>query len=531
MIPNPNATNQPVNFGAVNFGTVMAPTPAAQPAPVTPKTAPQPAQATNPDTFKAMIVAEHPNGVASDGRAYTAIPAAELTHMVVAKYPNGVTNDGRKYSDFLAAPAAPTVGSAGQALPASAPISADANLKSLSDAVSSIFPGQKIGQAIGTLSGYGIATLKDFVNNLQGHPTTYAKNFDISAPSPVQTIGDAAQAALTVAAPEIGGGGAAGIGGAATRVAANTALGAGLGATGSIANNDNPSDVLKNTAIGAGTGGLISGASEAVGTIAKNLPTWLAQSALPKIRDTSVPYALDNAGVGSTKQLLAKSDGAVQSYSGQIRSILQHPQYANETGNAKNIMSDVLSAFPNSKLDAPQVTFIVSRVVPGSATLVDKVAAGTATLSEQNTLRSQLDMATKKVFTDSPNLTFNKQVAHTLADSLRSNVQSSAPETKSIFANFSKELDLNKALTSLDRKNNLKPTFKDLAAAYAGYQTDGIPGALTAVAGERLIGSGAVRLSAGTILNKTSKVAPLLKGVVSAAKASVIKKATDKTNQ
>lgn len=60
-----------------------------------------------PDTFKQRLVNVHPNGVASDGRKYSDIPAAELTQMVVNVHPDGVTKDGYKYSDFL--PPAPVV--------------------------------------------------------------------------------------------------------------------------------------------------------------------------------------------------------------------------------------------------------------------------------------------------------------------------------------------------------------------------------------------------------------------------------------
>lgn len=55
----------------------------------------------NPDAFKALILAKHPNGVAADGRRYADIPAQELTQKIVAKFPDGQTNDGRKYKDFL----------------------------------------------------------------------------------------------------------------------------------------------------------------------------------------------------------------------------------------------------------------------------------------------------------------------------------------------------------------------------------------------------------------------------------------------
>lgn len=56
---------------------------------------------TSPDTFKQLITAQHPDGMASDGRAYKDIPAPELIKMVVDKYPTGITKTGVSYSSYL----------------------------------------------------------------------------------------------------------------------------------------------------------------------------------------------------------------------------------------------------------------------------------------------------------------------------------------------------------------------------------------------------------------------------------------------
>lgn len=67
----------------------------------------QPVQSNlTPEAFKQMILAKHPNGIASDGMSYAQMDAMDLTQKIVSKYPNGVTNDGHKYSDYLAAPTA-----------------------------------------------------------------------------------------------------------------------------------------------------------------------------------------------------------------------------------------------------------------------------------------------------------------------------------------------------------------------------------------------------------------------------------------
>ncbi len=67
--------------------------------PVAPPTTTQ--NAINPDTFKALIVAKYPNGVAKDGTPYTKMDATVLTQKIVNAFPNGVTNAGVKYSDYL----------------------------------------------------------------------------------------------------------------------------------------------------------------------------------------------------------------------------------------------------------------------------------------------------------------------------------------------------------------------------------------------------------------------------------------------
>ena len=86
-----------IDFGAIQMQ------PQGQPFNPTPKTPLKNAAMlqTNPDSFKAMIVEKHPEGVASDGRKYSDIPSYELTQKIVEKFPEGKTNDGRSYSDFL----------------------------------------------------------------------------------------------------------------------------------------------------------------------------------------------------------------------------------------------------------------------------------------------------------------------------------------------------------------------------------------------------------------------------------------------
>jgi len=156
----------------------------------------------------------------------------------------------------------------------------------VSGGIQKIFPGQKVGQAIGTLAGYALT------------PKENRKYYDTSAPSVGQVIGDVAQGALTVGTA--GGvrtglqgvskvGKLAGVGSNALnkvtietantvgkRALQNTAIGAGFGLTSGIKEKQSVGDTLKSTAMGAafglGTGLAIDGAIGAVKALPRNKP-------------------------------------------------------------------------------------------------------------------------------------------------------------------------------------------------------------------------------------------------------------------
>ncbi len=386
-------------------------------------------------------------------------------------------------------------------------------LATAGNVVNSIFPGKQVGQAIGTLGALGIAKAKDVVT---GSHT--AENVDVSAPSPLQVGGDIAQGALTVAAPEIGNGATV-----AGRIGANTVLGAALGGTNAIAKGGNVGDVAKQSALGGAIGGAGSAVAEGVGALVNKLPSWFTQKALPKLDSANVDYALQNTDIGSISSNLEKSDQAVKSYGGQIQSILEHPQYANETGDGSASIQGVIEAFPNANLNPEKVAGIVGNVVPGSEKLVEKVANGDATLLEKNQLRQQLDLATKKVFTDSPTLTFNKQIAHSLANTLRNEVQSVAPETAPVFSEFSKEMNLNKALTVAQQKIQKGSAIGlyDILGAMGG-SVGGLPGAAMGVAVEKAARSPAVQLGVAKGVQAIGKSAPVINAIGRGIKAPII---------
>lgn len=409
-------------------------------------------------------------------------------------------------------------------------------LQKATDILTKIFPGKQVGEAIGTLVGYGLSNHKD--------------QYDTSAPTPLQVVGDVAQGALAVSgigAVDNSIIGKVGFDTAKTalgRIGVNAAVGTGIGATGAIAEGQSAGDVLKQGAMGGVAGGALSAATEGVSALAQNLPKWFTQAALPKMKDAQafkyIPneaggytrtaqesasdYALNNTKGLSVSKMLEHSNKSVDGFRNQIDTILSHPEYTRETGNGAQAITDALTQFPEAQLTESKVIGMAKQLAPESKALVDKVADGTATLAEKNALRSELD---SKIYIKFPEktLTFNQKVGKVIADSLRGDVQTTAPETVPIFNKFSKELTLNQAL---QRAVNKKTVAGDILAGGAGFAKGGLKGAAEAILIEKGLRSPSVLLNAAKLARGTSRVAtPILSTAIRAGKAPLIKRITD----
>lgn len=374
-------------------------------------------------------------------------------------------------------------------------------------AIQTIFPGQKVGQAIGTLAGYILSPNK--------------AQYDVSAPSPLQVAGDIGQAALTVAAPEIGSGSSI-----AGRIGANVALGAGLGATKAVADAKSIGEVAKSAGKGALAAGALSGGAEAVGTLVNNLPSWLTKAAFPKLKPQNVGYALEHTNLGSTEQLLKNSEASLQNYEGQIQSVLSHPQFKSVAEDPAPILSDALSIFPNSEYTTADLIKNAKDIAPKVGGLITKMEAGQADIQELNTIRKELDQATKSVYTSVNRPPETKALGAALSNAIREHVQTYAPATKSIFADYSKEIDLQKALSLASKKNGGTVSFKDVVAGGTGFAHAGLKGALEAILLERGLASPAVKLAGAKLVEQVGKVAPVANAIVQGTKAPLVNEAT-----
>ena len=166
-------------------------------------------------------------------------------------------------------PAAPRVGSAGQALD---PGKGDV-LDQLGDVASKVFPGAALGRAL-TNSGAAI------VDASHGDFAGAEAEGDKNANDYGKIVGDAAQAVTLPASLAIGGPTGTGARAVASRVAVNAGLGGAFTGANAAARGASPTETAVDTGIGAVGGGALSGAAEALSPILNPTKEALQSSAI-----------------------------------------------------------------------------------------------------------------------------------------------------------------------------------------------------------------------------------------------------------
>jgi hypothetical protein len=331
-----------------------------------------------------------------------------------------------------------------------------------------------------------------------------------------QVVGDAAQSVALPASLAVGAGGSL-----LSRLAGSAALGGTVAAGSAAAQGKPAADVAESGVVGAGLGAGGQAVGEGLGALLTKLPTSLVRSALPKLTPGNEATALESTKFGSISSLLDRSQQSVSNLGSQIQTILTHPDYLAATGEGDAAIQKTLGGFPNSEYTPETIVSDVKSLIPEQSKLVSKIEDGTATLQEKNAVRQALDQATRKRFTDNPQLTSTKTIGAKFADALRAEVQSAAPETKPVFAQLSKEIGLRNALTAVQKKlDGKQPTLTDILAAVTGYETGGIKGAVEAFVGERVLKSPAIKLGAAKVLTSAGKALPAVNATGRAIRAT-----------
>lgn len=410
----------------------------------------------------------------------------------------------------------------------------------LADALSMVFAGKQIGEAMSTaqaaslarsgnlgvdypdysrLSPAAVAKLKS-----EGQPTTLeekkaydANNASASGPTGAQVLGDVGLGALQVLAPGIGGEGSL-----ATKLATNAAVGAGMGATSAVSNGSTDLGDIASQAGGGALGGSAGTlAGEALVKLTSALPSRLIKQVLPQLKNPeTVDYALNNLKLGTVDSMVESSKKALNSYDSQINAILQHPDYANLPVQGEHIIGMTLNQFPNSEYTAESIIAKLKTQLPSEAKIFTTLEnGGTLPLDEANRLRQQIDRITYKTAIDSPEVKAGKDLAAAFGNSLRATVQTTAPETQPIFANYSKEINVQKALQKLLAKGD-KAAFvnmSDLMTAGVGGVIGGAPGAVASAVGEKITSNPVVKIGAAKVINA---LRPATKGLATVTKVA-----------
>lgn len=391
--------------------------------------------------------------------------------------------------------------------------------------IQKFFPGKKIGEAIGTLGGYGINKIKDAVT---GEDTSQFYNLD--APSPLQVIGDTIQAGLmagTGVAGKTSTAGKALLGttkagkalnvfgksvpllkpgsSGLSRVAQATGIGAGFGGSGALAEGKtNLKDIAKDTAIGAATGGVLGSGAEAVTKVAKVLPRRIAGSFIktPANEDV-VDYAVKK-GLSSPRTMLKQSDASIKTLGKSLDQALKNPKYANKKFAGKAILDDILAQFPDAGMNRADLISNLKRIAPLKAATISKLSKGSFTLKELHSLNSAIGKNTYKMAFDDPTVKAGKELGNAVYHRISSIIKGTAKETVPLFDDLSKEFPLNEAL---DRaiKRGVKAkhfTFMDLAAIIGGMHLAGPVGGLGVLTGEKILRSPSVNLKGAGLISK-----------------------------
>ena len=375
-------------------------------------------------------------------------------------------------------------------------------LNQLSGIVSSVFPGKQVGESIGTLGGL----LYEKAKGLFGGQDN-SKYYDTSAPTPLQTAADVAQGAMFVA-PGMGmplgmaGKGALPV---ASRIGANAALGAGFGATGALKEGETSGKELgKQALIGGAIGGALGGAGEIVSKAAEFLPKRFASGFLKTSPDV-VEHAVKR-GLGSPKTMLAASDTALNDVGAELNASLRNPSNSYVQPNGEELLSKVSGAFPESGLMPADIAEELKGLVPLKRRLVDKMVSGNITLEQLHELNSAVGKATYKTVFDNPTVKAGKQVGNTFYHMISDFLKHAAPDSAPLFDEFTKEIQLNAALTKLASRSSKLTTitlrdlvaFTSLMGATGGNFLAGVGG----VAAEKLLTSPGINLGAMGYLSK-----------------------------
>jgi len=286
----------------------------------------------------------------------------------------------------------------------------------------------------------------------------------------------------------------------------------------------------------------ISGTFNKLSDLTQAIPRRIINNLLPQLKNPeTIDYATSNLKLGSVDSMITKSESSLDAYDTSIKSILNHPDYQGVAIKGSDIIQKTLQEFPNSEYTPQAILDKIKSQIPGTAALVTKLQDSGLSLMEANTLRQAIDRITYKNIIDSPEVRAGKELAEAFGNSLRNTIKDTAPETKPIFSNYRKEINLRRALDNLSKKQG-RASAISMREMVGALGATGIAGPIAGVgmlAAEKLADTPAVRVGTARLLSKTAvptakavakgvtKTAPFLKEAAMAQRVN----SASQTNQ
>lgn len=397
----------------------------------------------------------------------------------------------------------------------------------ISQAIQNFFPGKKVGEAIGTLAGYGTTAAKE---KLGAVPAGTTEAYDLSAPSPLQVGGDVLQGAALVA-------GAKGVGTTGTvlqQAAKSSVLGATAFGGKSAAEGGDVEDIAKSTATGALVGGATSLAFSGLEKVAeqvKNIPSRLINSATGQSKKELLAgkgldkFILENKRIGTADGLIRQSKEEMDRLSEIINNNLKSVPITKAKVTTSSLLNDLVKEInaQGGSITKSEAKDIVTRLAPQAKGLLEKPSMSLVTA---NKLRQSIDRTIgDKGFLVSE-LPFNKDILRSFTNALREEVKSKAPEgTKAAFQSLAQEIRLSNSLVSkvAQGSRNQVISFGDLIGGGIGGVAGGLPGAFAGAAARRAVQSTPFLTGSAVALDTVSKsLAPVIEKLEPSVQTAII---------
>lgn len=292
-----------------------------------------------------------------------------------------------------------------------------------------------------------------------------------------------------------------------SQVGKNAALGGAYGVTGAVGAGDtDPTKIAEAGAVGVGTGGLLGAAGAGLSKIADVLPQRLVQGVLKNSNPDVADYALTKP-MGSPAKMLADSNASLKAIGSQLGEALTHSNVADVVIPSDQIVPKILEQFPNAELTPESLQVELGKIAPLQKSLITKLFTGEGlSIDELHTLNSAIGANTYKMAFDDPTVKAGKDIGNAFYQASKKIITTAAPETESLFDQYSKEIQLNGALGKAVKRGAKSQALnlRDILSLLGGFSAAGPLGAAGAYGIEKAVTSPTVNLRAAGLLNKVS---------------------------